>query len=102
MTIHTRQSLKYSILPGKISTLFDEVLSHSMVMKIDPGRIDFAKEKYGGPFTTEQVEDVKTFFRVLAILVVVGPAFFLDVPGTALLYQYANHTANSHDACTWP
>ena len=68
----------------------------------NPGRIDFAKEKYGGPFTTEQVEDVKTFFRILVILVVVGPAFFLDVPGTALLYQYANHTANSHDACTWP
>ena len=28
-----------------------------------PSRIDFGKSKYGGPFTTEQVEDVKTFFR---------------------------------------
>ena len=27
-----------------------------------PSRIDFSKERYGGPFTTEQVEDVKTFF----------------------------------------
>ena len=26
-----------------------------------PSRIDFGKSKYGGPFTTEQVEDVKTF-----------------------------------------
>jgi hypothetical protein len=26
-----------------------------------PSRIDFGKNKYGGPFTTEQVEDIKTF-----------------------------------------
>ena len=28
-----------------------------------PSRIDFGKSKYGGPFTTEQVEDVKTLLR---------------------------------------
>jgi hypothetical protein len=28
-----------------------------------PSRIDFGKSKYGGPFTTEQVEGVKTFFK---------------------------------------
>ena len=32
-----------------------------------PSRIDFGKSKYGGPFTTEQVEDVKTFFRLLLV-----------------------------------
>ena len=36
-------------------------------------RIDLGKVKYGGPFTTEQVEDVKTFFRVLGITVVYSP-----------------------------
>ena len=30
-----------------------------------PSRIDFGKRKYGGPFTTEQVEDVKIFFKVI-------------------------------------
>ena len=30
-----------------------------------PSRLDMAKDKYGGPFTNEQVEDVKTFFRLL-------------------------------------
>ena len=29
-----------------------------------PTRLDYGKSKYGGPFTTEQVEDVKTFWRV--------------------------------------
>ena len=33
-----------------------------------PSRIDFGKSKYGGPFTTEQVEDVKMFFSILAAI----------------------------------
>ena len=33
-------------------------------------RIDLAKNKYGGPFTTEQVEDVKVVLRILAVLVI--------------------------------
>ena len=33
-----------------------------------PSRIDFGKSKYGGPFTTEQVEDVKTFMRILVVI----------------------------------
>ena len=33
-----------------------------------PSRIDFGKSKYGGPFTTEQVEDVKTFLRLVVFL----------------------------------
>ena len=32
-----------------------------------PSRIDLGKSKYGGPFTTEQVEDVKTILRFLAV-----------------------------------
>ena len=35
-----------------------------------PSRIDFGKSKYGGPFTTEQVEDVKTFLRLLVIITI--------------------------------
>ena len=33
-----------------------------------PSRIDLGKEKYGGPFTTEQVEDVKAFLGILRVL----------------------------------
>ncbi len=33
-----------------------------------PSRIDLGKSRYGGPFTTEQVEDVKTFFKIIIIL----------------------------------
>ncbi len=33
-----------------------------------PSRLDLGKHKYGGPFTTEQVEDVKTFLRLLMVV----------------------------------
>ena len=42
-----------------------------------PARLDFAKERFGGPFTTEQVENVKTFLRILLILFAVGPTYLL-------------------------
>ena len=32
-----------------------------------PFKIDYAKAIYGGPFSTEQVEDVKTFLRIIFI-----------------------------------
>ena len=54
-------------------------------------KIDFAKETYGGPFTTEQVEDVKTFLRMLTVLLVLGPVFMLDIPSTATFSMFAEH-----------
>jgi len=35
-------------------------------------RMDLAKKRYGGKYETEQVEDVRTFFRILILLVSVG------------------------------
>ena len=46
-------------------------------------RIDLGKSKYGGPFTTEQVEDVKTFFRILTITIA-------STPLTGLIYIICN------------
>ena len=33
-----------------------------------PCRIDLGKNKYGGPFTNEEVEDTKTFLRIIPLL----------------------------------
>ena len=33
-----------------------------------PSRLDLAKERYGGPFTTEQVENVKSFWSIIVVL----------------------------------
>ena len=58
-----------------------------------PSRIDYAKERYGGPFTTSDVEDVKTFIRVLLVLLALGAVFILDVPSSYVLFSvFALHT----------
>ena len=43
-----------------------------------PSRIDFSKIRYGGPYSTDQVEDVKVLLNILKILFSLGPVFFLE------------------------
>ena len=43
-----------------------------------PSRLDLGKSRYGGPFTTEQVEDVKTFFKILIVILPVFLSFVLS------------------------
>ena len=53
-----------------------------------PPRIDLGKLKYGGPFTTEEVEDTKTFFLIILLLLsLLG--FHLSGHGYSLLDQLA-------------
>jgi peptide/histidine transporter 3/4 len=52
-----------------------------------PSRIDFGKRKYGGPFTTEQVEDVKTLFRSLLIAVVITAFYGTTYHETEYMYH---------------
>ena len=49
-----------------------------------PSRLDFAKERFGGPFTIEQVENVKTFLRMLVFAI--GPSFVLEVPASYFIF----------------
>ena len=63
-----------------------------------PTRIDFAKERYGGPFTTEQVEDVKSFLRILIILIALAPVFLLEVPVSYFIFpSFTLHTGYGPD-----
>ena len=52
-----------------------------------PSRLDFGKERYGGPFTTDEVEDVKSFFNVLAIILSSTLLSNFDF-GAAYIYQH--------------
>uniref|UniRef100_A0A1X7VGP5 Major facilitator superfamily (MFS) profile domain-containing protein n=1 Tax=Amphimedon queenslandica TaxID=400682 RepID=A0A1X7VGP5_AMPQE len=48
-----------------------------------PSRLDLGKDKYGGPFTEEEVEDVKTFFRMLPLFTpMLGFGFVLVLPSS--------------------
>ena len=63
-----------------------------------PSRLDFAKERYGGYFSTEQVENVKTFFRILLVLFSMGPVFMLEVPASYLFFPlFSMHTFHNYE-----
>ena len=62
-----------------------------------PSRFDYAKESYGGPFTTEQVEDVKTFLRIMIILLAVGPVSILDVATSDTIFLFYGFHIGSED-----
>ena len=42
-----------------------------------PSGLDLGKSKYGGPFTTEEVEDVKVFYEILKVMFASGPVYLL-------------------------
>ena len=46
-------------------------------------RLDLAKSDYGGPFSTEEVENVKTFFRLLTLVFTMAPLI-----GVGYMYAY--------------
>ena len=67
-----------------------------------PSRMDFGKVKYGGPFTTEQVEDVKIFIKVLGLTfvatLIVSSKFNFNLYTThKLISEY--HTVNIFYRC---
>ena len=56
-----------------------------------PTGLDLGKKKYGGPFTTEEVENVKAFYGILVVLFSLGPTFFLHIASDpALLHCYSS------------
>ena len=61
-----------------------------------PSRIDFGKSKYGGPFTTEQVEDVKTFLRFLPLISIFGVIASVLVAETNLYIVLGKRFTESH------
>ena len=61
-------------------------------------RLDVGKHKYGGPFTTKQVEDVKAFGGILKVLLSIGPAFLLQTVMLSLLPYFAVHGNDYYNA----
>ena len=62
-----------------------------------PSGLDLGKEKYGGCFTTEQVEDVKAFYGIIKVLFSFGIVFFLDFAADSILPFFALHVTPSTD-----
>ena len=52
----------------------------------EPSRLDYGKHKFGGPFTEEEVEDVKTMFRLLLL--------FISILGVSINFKSIIHKEN--------
>ena len=57
-----------------------------------PSRLDLGKDKYGGPFTTEEVENVKAFWGIIFVLLTLGPIFTTDYAIHGSLQSLARNT----------
>ncbi len=62
-----------------------------------PSRLDLGKSRYGGPFTTEQVEDVKTFFKIIVLQI---PLFFVSLSSQKLYVRLDHQPSSSINECT--
>ena len=67
---------------------------------VRPSRLDFAKQKYGGIFATEVVEDVKTFLRILLMLLAITPMFYFEVSTSYLFPLYGLHLGKNVSVST--
>ena len=56
-----------------------------------PSGLNLAKDKYGGPYTTEQVEDVKVFYEIIEVLFSLGPIFSLNFAADFMLTEFIKH-----------
>ena len=76
-------------------------LQHSAFTYADdyiPTRVDFAKERYGGPFTTEQVESVKTLLRILIFLLAMGPVFIPQLSASQYIFPLFSFHAGTKNS----
>jgi hypothetical protein len=89
---HNPYGMVYRVL--KFTAKHDRPLRRSALTFCDdekPPRIDYCKEKYGGPYSTATVEDVKTFLRVLVMLLAVGPIYVVYVSTIYLFPIFGLH-----------
>ena len=64
----------------------------------EPSRLDYGKQKFGGPFTEEEVEDVKTLLRLLPLFFTTfGFQFAFLTPKQNLLAHTIRTTIHSYE-----
>ena len=71
--------------------------AHTYCGDMNPTRLDYANTLLGGPFPIEVVEDVKTFFRMLVMLLLICPVFFLEMSSDTLRPLYGLYIGSGGD-----
>ena len=93
-SVHNPYKLVYNVLRYAVSHNKPEKPSaFTFCDDVRPTRLDFGKLRYGGPFTTEQVEDVKVIFNILIVLISCSPIFLLEI---VVAFSFKDHVMNNH------
>ena len=79
---------------------YDPHQSAFTINKDPPPRLDLAKLRYGGPFTSTQVEDVKTFYRLLLILFSMIGTLMLITAVSASVVMYTLYFLSIGNNCS--
>ena len=61
-----------------------------------PSRVDLGKSKYGGPYSEEDVENVKTFWRIVAVILSTSGLFIPIYHVITSVMTYINTFDVSH------
>ena len=61
-----------------------------------PTRIDFGKKKFGGPFTEEEVEDVKTVLQLIPLIICASFFMIAEETPESFFTKYAEFVS-PHD-----
>ena len=83
LDVHFRSSNPFKIIFAVLNyarkTKYPENRSaFTYIDEEEPSRLDYGKDKFGGPFTEEEVEDVKTVFRLLPLFLTSFGAFITN------------------------
>ena len=83
LDVHFRSSNPFKIIFAVLNyarkTKYPEHRSaFTYIDEEEPSRLDYGKDKFGGPFTEEEVEDVKTVFRMLPLFLSSFGAFIAN------------------------
>ena len=54
-------------------------------------RLDYSKDIYGGPFTNQQVEDVKSCGRIFMVVLSLSAIFITNIPTSMVASVFASH-----------
>ena len=60
-------------------------------------RLDYAKDVHGGPFTSQQVEDVKSCGRLFIVVLSISAIFLLNIPTSMVASIFTSHIQQGDD-----
>ena len=99
LLVLSKQLSEYSTMLVRPSTLSAAASALTYIDEEEPSRLDYGKHKFGGPFTEEEVEDVKTILRMLAFFVIISIGYVFSGDPQSLIHAHIIPSAVDTRSC---